>query len=403
MGTYYQDNSRNSIGNILPAMGTGGEHDYLGPVPTWDACYLTNPSTQNAFVVRGMGDAAAAWSFHFIDPVTDDVPDLTNNITVSSYSTSVGKTGNPIVKWRSFVPWSLDQTQDHAIVFAALPAALYGSDHDKEELSFWCNYVQAIVAPGNSTYRLPAGCVTARTIPRGIGRGLVVMSYASKLSSKKAQFINWMGAYAADLIKSYGSQTGIQTIQNGWGYPNHGQGPWQMALCVYGIGLALKHGYTAATYPGFQWAFDYFMKNVIDSMLPARGGIQHEVATNYTYAWAYDDGTPTEDWGHAIRQMATHQPTLAAALLQPENSQALQNALGSPTSKPGDLEGYPTASTGYPAMQQIALAMGVDHCTDQTGATAAWSAFYSNAVGWGHARIIYKDDPKYNIIPETLP
>jgi hypothetical protein len=138
-------------------------------------------------------------------------------------------------------------------------------------------------------------------------------------------------------------------------------------------------------------------------MLPARGGIQHEVATNYTYAWAYDDGTPTEDWGHAIRQMATHQPTLAAALLQPENSQALQNALGSPTSKPGDLEGYPTASTGYPAMQQIALAMGVDHCTDQTGATAAWSAFYSNAVGWGHARIIYKDDPKYNIIPETLP
>jgi hypothetical protein len=403
VGTYYSDNSRNSIGNLLPAMGTGGEHDYLGPVPQWDACYLVNPSPQNAEVVRGMGDGAACWAFHFIDPVTNDVPDLTDNVKISAYGASRGQAGNPIVQWRSYIPWSLDQTQDHAINFSSLCCALYGSEYDKESLSMWANYVQAIVAPGNLSYRLPSGCVTARTIPRGIGRGLVVMSFAAKLSSRKAQFTYWMGKYAADLISQYGSQTGIQTIHAGWGYPNYGQGPWQMALCIYGIALAIKHGFTADNYPGFQWALDYFMKNVIDSMLPSRGNIQHEFATHYTYAWAYDDGTPVENWEAGIRQMATHDPKLAAGIVEAENSQALQNAVGAPTSKPGDLEGYPTAPDGYPAMQQICLAMGVDHCTDQTGALAAWNAFLSNAVGWGHARIIYTANPKYNIIPETLP
>jgi hypothetical protein len=216
-----------------------------------------------------------------------------------------------------------------------------------------------------------------------------------------------MGAYGANLISAYGSQTGIQTIHNGWGYPplvngvSQAQGPWQMALACYGIGLAIKHGYTAAIVPGFQWAFDYFMATFYDSLVstrPGNGGIQHEFSTNYTYSWAHPDGSIVANWGDGIRTISGIQPTLAAALLQPENSAALQAALGS-GGKPGDLEGYPTSPSGYPAMMQIALALGVDVGSDTVGANAAWNAFAHNSIGWGLARILNSADPKYNIVP----
>lgn len=382
------DNSPMSAGALIStAIGNGGEHPYLGPMPEWDADYIVNPTPDNASVVRGCADACSILGFVMIDPVTNQMLDVTQYPKASWNAPQRGVLGNPIGKFQTINRYSLGQAQTHAPVFCALAAEIYGTDYDRETLSLWCNFVNSLFE--NYAYRLPAGCTGTGGIPRGTGRGMVVLTYATQLSDKTAYFDAWMKATLADFTTRYKDQDGIQVVQKSFGYPHNGFGPWLQHLLVYGIGCAMQHGYRNSD---SQFALDYFATALLDSILVT----QNELSTVYNSQWADDNGVVAKDWAEGLQFAAQNQSKLAAAILCPEGSQALQDALQS-GNPPGYYSGYPTAPDGYPAIAQPAFAVICEFATDQARATSAWDKFAANAV----AHIDHSTNPKYNIVPRA--
>lgn len=382
------DNGLMSQGALISsAIGNGGEHAYLGAMPEWDADYLVNPTAQNAEVVRGCADACSVLGFVWIDPATNKMLDVTQWPKASWNAPQRGVVGNPIAKFQTFNRCSLGQAQTHAPVFCALAAELYGTDYDRETLSLWCNFANSLFE--NYAYRLPAGCTDTGGIPRGTGRGLVVLTYATQLSDNPAYFDAWMRATLADFTARYQGQTGIPVVQKSYGYPHNGFGPWLQHLLVYGIGCAMQHGYRNAD---SQFALDYFATAILDSILVT----QDELSSVYNSQWADDNGVVAKDWAEGLQFAAQNQPKIAAALQCAEGSQALQDALGG-GNPPGSYSGYPTSPTGYPAIEQPSMAVIREFATDQVRAAAAWEKFETNAV----ARIDYSTNPKYNVRPRV--
>jgi hypothetical protein len=386
------DNSPMGIANpglTSTAIGDGGEHPRLGSMSEPDADWLVNPTAENAIVVRGWADAAAPFVGGVRDPATMKMLDVTEFPRASMLGVQLGASGNPIGKFQSACPYSVDQTQDHAPVFNALACVIFdGTDYDREQLAFWCNLANSLWQ--NWSYRLKAGCTGTTGIARGTGRGMVVLSYASLLSDHTDYFKAWMLATLTDFTASYGKQTGLPSALFDGGYPNHGFGPWLQHLMIYGIGCGMHHGYVNAD---SQFAMDHFAAPVLDSMLVT----QAELSTIYNSQSTSDAGVRAVDWAQSLQFAAGHNPKLAAALLCPEGSQALQDALGQ-GGKPGYFSGYPTSPEGYASMLQPALAVMADFCTDQVRAKAAWAKFEAMAL----PNIDYSTNKKYDVWPKKV-
>jgi hypothetical protein len=389
------DNSRMGRGLSDIAMETQGERADLGPLPAWDACYLTNPSTANANVVRGMADSAAVWQFHMIDPATQRMVDMSSNPHVSDLGVLYGQSGNPIVTYTTTNEKTMLQAQAHATAFSALACAIYGgTSFDKEELAMWANYTSSIWQSWD--YRQSSGCVTTQhTQPRGTARGLTTLLYAAKLSGMASYFEPWIEDIASFGSTYWLSLPGIQIDPANVDYqipnnaaPINSYAPWQQNLLIYALGQAISAGYKA-----YQPLLDFFVPPALDSMLVTK----HEFATKVAVAAVDASGTPLANWVAALNETGRLLPdTVGLALTYAENSLDLITTLTSPDSagyQAGDFVGYPWAPDGYPAMMQPALAMMVNHATDSTRAAAAWSVFQA------HQRIDYSANPKYNVVP----
>lgn len=378
------DNSPMGRGVAAPVMGMTGEQATLGPLPQWDAVYITNPSAENAAVVRGMADSAAVWGFHLIDPATNKMLSLVDYPRASMLGAQIGAAGNPVPISTTANPNKVDSSASHAPAFCALACELFGTDYDREELALWANFCGGLWQ--NYSYRLPCGYAAHNHgQTRGKGRGLVVVLYAALFSSEPAYFERWLDAIPSDMESTWLGQTGIHVDQKDIPYPNGAIAPWQNHILGYGIGLALEHGHSA-----FQRVFDYFAETWMDSMLDS----PHELATIYEVAIKDGAGSFVQNWSGALALAAIYDVKLAAALQCAEGSQALMDALQrTDASKAGDFIGYPTSPTGYAAMMQPFGAMVAKHATDQVRAQAAWAKF----LQW--RRIDSRDNPKYDVVP----
>lgn len=365
------------------SIGNPGESARLGPVPEGDADWLTNPSADNAVVVRGMADASSVWPYHAIDFDTQEMLDVTKYPHASFLPACFGAS-NPIVAWTTACPLNLGQAQGHDTNRNALAAVIFGTDYDREELAMWNNYVNCLWQ--NPGYRLPSGvCSSAHgEIPRAIGRGLTSLLYAAKYSTGPAHFDTWVHDYIADVSARMAAQTGIHVDQLGLVYENDGFAPWQNHVDIYGLGLAIQFGHTEAQSP-----FDYLAVTLLDSILAA----PHEFATLYSVSAKDAAGNVAQDWVSALKLAGAALPaTVGAALACAENSQELRTAMAEPDAMhPGDFDGHPASPTGYCAMARGAIVMVANHGTDQTRAQAAL------AVLEAHDRADYSQNPKYNL------
>lgn len=375
------DNGPTGVGNVLLSIGAGGEHSTLGPVPEWDACYLTNPSAENLRVVRGMADAAAPVPFHVRDFATGKVLDVRQYPKASMLPQQIGADGNPIAKFSTIWPFSLSQAQSHATNYGALACELFGTDFDREQAAMWANYISSLSQ--NYTYRSPLGsCVFRHNAARGFGRGLTVLLNAARNAPDefRPMFDAWVREAASDGIAAWVGKPGPGIMQQGGAldgnvtaYANGEYAGWMQDVLTAAVGQALQYGHTA-----YQPILDTFANFTF-----ARVEADHEFATLYTAA-------PADSWADGLRVKATYDADFAAALAAPEGSAERAKYTGG---SPGDFMGYPTSATGYPAMYQAALAVCVRYATDQTRAQAAWAKFQQ----W--QRIDYSGNPKYNEIP----
>lgn len=385
------DNGPMGIGLACPAFSTTGERPDLGPVPEWDADYLTNPSAENADVVRGMADAAATWRIHAIDPATDALVDMAANPFISfldaTFTTAHQNFGNPIGPVVTGDTRDYSQSQAHACMYCAVSSAVFGTEYDREELAAWVLYYNSLQE--NPGYRLPSGVFSCQHGQvRGKGRGLTALLYGAALCNEpfRGLFTTWAHNLGAEMAQFYLAQAGVQVDQTGDAGPNNPLGVYMQHILVFAVGLAVDHGFTE-----FQPVLDYFGQQIFDSILKS----PHELATIYNVPakdWVTSSGTPASDWAQALQFKARADANVAAALQQPEGSKALADALGR-GDEPGDFTGYPTSPSGYPAMMQGALAMLAKHATDQVNAQAAWAKFQQ------YQRIDYSTNPKYNVVP----
>lgn len=382
------DNGPTGVGNILLAIGTGGEHATLGPLPQWDACYLTNPSADNLRVVRGMADAMAPVPFHVRDFATGKMLDVRQYPRASRLGVQLGAAGNPIAKFTTVWPFSLDQAQSHATNYGALACELYGTDFDREQAAMWANYICSLNQ--NYTYRSPLGCCVFRNnAARGFGRGLTVLLNAARNAPDefKPLFQSWVAEAATEGTAAWVAKPGPGIMQQGGALVGnvtayeHGEyAGWMQDILTGAVGQAIQYGHT-----GFQPILDTFAECTF-----ARVEADHEFATMYTAAAVRADGTPVASWAEGLQVKAAYSPAFAAALAAPENSAERAKYTGG---QPGDFMGYPTSATGYPAMYQAALAVCVRYATDQVRAQAAWAKF----MQW--RRIDSRDNPKYDVVP----
>lgn len=371
------DNGPMGLGNILLAIGTGGEWPHLGPVPQWDACYLTNPSPENLAVVRGMADACAPVPVGWLDIDTGDMLDVRKYPKASWLDVQRGLPGNPIAKYATNCPMMLDQAQAHATNYGAVACAVFGTEFDKEQAALWCNWIDCLTI--NYSYRTPLGCCVYRnSAQRACGRGMVVLLNAAKHATgwRKDLFQSWVDEAAQEAIDKWVNQPEGIHIMRANGYANHEYAPWMQHLLVYGVGLAIQHGNTA-----FQPTLDYFADMIFQAV-----EADHEFATLYNAAYLQLDAkTPVADWAEGLRVKASYNSKFRTALAAPEDSKERQAYVN-----------WSKSAAGYTAIYQAALAMCVRYATDQARAQAAWARFRK------YAAVDYdagSGNPKYNVIP----
>lgn len=382
------DNGPTGVGNILLAIGAGGEHDTLGPVPQWDACYLTSHTGDNLRVVRGMADAAAPVPFHVRDFDTGKMLDVRTHPKASMLPQQIGGAGNPIAKFTTIWPFSLSQAQSHATNYGALACELFGTDFDREQAAMWANYICSLNQ--NFSYRSPLGCCAFRSnAARGFGRGLTVLLNAARNAPDefKPLFQSWVDEAAADGTAAWVGLPGMGIMREGGAlagnvtaYAGGAYAPWMQDILTAAVGQAIQYGHAK-----FQPILDTFADYTFDRVLK-----DHEFATSYNAVALRADGTWVDNWAEGLQVKAASDPAFAAALAAPEGSADRAKYTGG---NPGDFMGYPTSATGYPAMYQAALAVCVRYATDQAKAQAALAAFNK----W--QRIDYSANPKYDVQP----
>jgi PKD repeat protein len=389
------DNGPTGVGNVLLAIGAGGEHATLGPVPEWDADYLANPTADNLRVVRGMADAIAPLPFHVRDFATGKMIDVRTYPKASMLDVQLGVGANPIVKFTTVWPFAMGQAQSHATNYVTLACELFGvgedaTDFHREQAAMWANYICSL----NQNYivRSPLGCCVFRSnAGRGFGRGLTVLLNAARNAPDEFRplFQSWVDEAARDGAAAWVGQPGLGIMTQGGAldgnvnaYPNKEYPPWMQDILTQAVGQAIQYGHT-----GWQPIVDSFSNWTF-----ARLEQDHEFATLYTAASQYADGTPATGWADGLKAKASYDAKFAAALAAPEGSAERAAYTGG---NPGDFMGYPTSATGYPAMFQAALAMCVRYATDQVRAQAAWAIFHK----W--QRIDFSSDPKYDVVPAS--
>lgn len=375
------DNSPMGSGPVRADMGSEGEDNDMGPAWSyWDACYVVNPTAENAQVMRWFSDSASVWPFHCISSATNEMMTAVDypNATMYYDPTQAPVPGNPIqVYYPDTACWlNLEEAQAHCVPFSVGAAVYFGTDYDKEQVSEWTNYVTSLwVIPGD---RLSSGCVTANNGQvRGVGRGLAMACYASKLSADTALFETYASTLLTDINRRWPAPDDgyIHDVRHNEGYPHNDYAPWMTDFLIHGLGVAIATGHTDA-----QTLLDWFAVNRLDSMLNA----QHEFATVYGMAQYESDGvTLVANWVAALNVEATYDSKIANALPCAENSQALQDALhpGVPGYVPGDFAQSAGNMNSYARMMQLSLAVIARYGTDQTRAQAAWTKFLQYVRG----------------------
>lgn len=381
------DNSIMGRGLSVAGMSTAGERPDIGLYPGWDAAYVTNPTSENAGVVRGMSDSVGAWPIHTRDTRTNQMLIATDYPKASMLDVFRGIDGNPFKKFTTAcknVP-----NVAHATAFNALAAQLFATDYDKASLSQWANWVGRLWQ--NYTYLtdVPAGPATTSQT-RGMAWLIRTVVQGAKWSANPELFGEW-ATKLADFVKTkWSAQVGIHIDQfSGGGYPNGGIAPWQNHYLVSALGHAVQLGFTE-----FQWGLDYLSEFVIESAL-----VDHEFATIYNNSCFHTDTeTWVANWAEGLQLTRTFKPELDAALDLPENSLDRLKAVYPPDGtgyQAGDFVGYPWGDDGYPAIRQPAAAYVAMFATDQVRAQQAWE------ITAQHMRADFSKNPKYNIVPRS--
>lgn len=371
---------------------TGGRPD-IGLMPGWAAAYLLSQDKRAKDVTLGTADLAGSWSAHYRDKNTDRPVSLFDY----QYMTIYGRTGDTFnkttQKYEAFpacVSDALCQQANavdtsHQAGFAYLPYLVTGDYYYLEELQF---YTMWNTFSSNPEYREYKKGLFKSDQPRGQAWSLRTLAEAAYITPDndpfKAQFefflssnLDWFNANytnSADANK-------LGVIVNGYSLVD-GDGtllaPWMDDFFTSAVGHTAELGYANAK-PLLAWKAKFPISRMV--------GADVCWITAGMYEMKLRDTATSPLYTSMTQVYSTNVNPLIKGL--PCAGTAMAQALGLAV---GEMTGYASDVTGYPANMQPALAYSVD--SGAKNGAAAWSVFMRRSV-----KPNYGNGPQFNIVP----
>jgi hypothetical protein len=380
------------IGMAVPYMpATGGRND-IGLLPAWGALYLLSMDKRAADATFGTAELAGSWSMHYRDRATGRPVSVVDY----PYMTMLGNpsdTRNPKTgKTEAFPPCPKDACKtpyvhdvSHQPSFAYLPYLVTGDFYYLEELEFWAMYDVFSANPG---YRENIKGLLKPEQVRGQAWGLRTLGEAAYIvpdgDPLKPHFqrilknnLDWYNAEYTDNRNA--NKLGF--IANGYalGYKDGtGTAPWMDDFFTSAIGHLAELGFEGASRL-LAWKAKFPILR-----MTAPGACWTDASI---YALVVRDST-TSPFYTTMEQAwnASHPPEVAKL---PCGSGELAQAL---KVKPGEMTGYASSPTGYPANLQPALAYAAD--AGGKAGREAWQRFMSRS-----SKPDYGTAPQFAIVP----
>lgn len=428
------------LGLLIPYMpSTGGRPD-IGPLPSWSALYLLSMDRRAKNAMLATADGAGTWPIHYRDEGTD-YPVRLDNATNKDISTHINlahlgplpvprcathlpqlcktmyhKTpiSNPGAALEEMVP---DVAHQPSIVY--LPYLVTGDHFYLEELQFWTAWNPLETSPGSRGFE--KGLMKWAQV-RGQAWSLRTLGQAAYITPDAHPLKQYLVDQVGHNLDFY-NQTYVIGNPNQLGvYDGSGAGafisdsgqsaPWQDDFLTWSSGHLAELGFTAAqtfrdwkakypvgrmTAPGYCW---------IDGavyVLQIRPGVGQPVYA--TFAEAYQDTKQNALTAQTTARSNNGDPSFNAGagstyLAQACNSQAQadwrttadDNTSG--TWVIGQMTGFASSPSGFPANMQPALAVSKD--AGIANAANAWTVFSGRAK-----KPNYSSEPQWAIVPRN--
>ena len=381
------------VGAAMLQMGAAGGRPDIGLLPGWAVTYMLSGDKRAKDVTMGTADLAGSWSIHYRNRDTDRPVSLID----FPYMTILGNradTKNPATGKLEAFPACATSTackspnlhdSSHQPSFAYLPYIVTGDHYYLEEMQFWAMYNTFASNPG---YRENVKGLFKREQVRGQAWSMRSISQAAYITPDadplKAQFEYFVKTNLEWYNQNYANNASANRlgVLDGTGAVIYdgklGVAPWQDDFFTAAIGMTHELGFTAAK-PMLDYKAKFAVGRINATGVCWIDGAKYSMKVR---------ATTTSPLYNSMAEVykANHD---AAFVALPCASTAMATAL---KLRVGEMTGYSTVVTGYPANLQPALAYSAS--SNATGAAAAWSLFAARPY-----KPNYAAGPQFAILP----
>lgn len=400
-------------------MANTGAQSSIGPLPQWTSTYVVDPDYRAYRWMLADDDAAGAYSFHYRDQTTGFPLSIVNHpyVTIANWTyANSAASQNPNTWGKDLLPqcsgcgtgnYSVSNPNvfdiAHHPSIADVSYIVTGSYYYLEELQYTASFIELWQNPGYrgySTGTLWTGIPQTRGKAwslRSIGDAAYITPDADPL---KIYFNTMIDNAVDDLNARFTDNPGANPfgiIESEFGYTvngiaHSGIATWQNSFATWAAGHLADLGI-----PGASALRDWMSKFNIGLMT------DWENSQTHGYCWllgsAYDLQVKTASGAFLPSFTSLYQMNFPSLYGLDCDSPAMVSALSTlegGTLQEGEMVGYPSSPTGFPANFQIGLAAAAD--SNEPNAHQAWQIFQARSV-----QPNYSDDPNFAVLPRYLP
>ena len=381
------------VGVAEPSMPTTGGRPDIGLLPGWAATYLLSMDKRARDVTLGTADLAGSWSSHYRDKQTGYPVSLLDY----PYMTTLGQKGDTYnrttKRYEAFpecagtglcvTPYKHDTS--HQPNLAYLPYLVTGDYYYLEELQFWAmwsafssnphyrNFEKGLV----SSYQVRGQAWTLRTL----AEAAYITPDTHPLKTHFAGLVdNNLEWYNTTYASGASTSNVLGMITNGFALvydDGTGLAPWQDDFFTSAVGHAAELGFTKAA-KLLQYKVTFPIERMVGTGACWIGGSEYKMKVR-----------DSETSPLYTNMGQVYAATSSKFVSSPCGSSTMASLLGL---KVGEMSGYPSSPTGYPANMQPALAYAAD--AGGTRGASAWAQFEQRA-----SKPNYALEPQFAIRP----
>lgn len=281
-------------------MPTTGMRPDIGPLPQWGAQYLLSMDDRARALTFANADAGGSMPIHYRDRATDLPISLDRHpgVTLMFGRPRPADAVPPVIDRTN--PWTLDAAHHPSLFY--LPYLISGDLYYLEEITFYADWVMAIVDPGLRGYdkgllwgnQVRATAWSLRTL----GEAAVILPDAhpmkayfnAKLQNNLAYYLDHFARNSSPLVSPLGILENVD--QNGT------IGPWQYDFFFLSVGDLARAGIPNAAELA-RWMARFVVGRW--SREAEEEGYCHQMAPAYYVKFRDPQGRPYADWGALFR------------------------------------------------------------------------------------------------------